>query len=266
MAICVRCKLDKPPEDFRRRPEKCNGLSSWCVSCIYEARKTRRACQAVEKRERKGPAEAPKRLCTYPKCSNQEHAKRLCSGHYQQVRNGIGLAPLRERGGNRVSTVDGITTVNLVDTRGRLVATTLVDAADWPDLSSTRWVRAACGYAVGGHPQRKLHRVLMSAAPTEEVDHINGDRLDNRRGNLRLVSRAQQAQNVARRARPADRGVYFEPLTVSGHPRKKPWYAAVMVDGIRHKSQFFVSKEEAKVAAVELRRRWCTHSVEDRHQ
>jgi hypothetical protein len=40
-----------------------------------------------------------------------------------------------------------------------------------------------------------MHRVVTQAVQGQEVDHINGDRLDNRRENLRIVTRSQNAMN-----------------------------------------------------------------------
>lgn len=42
----------------------------------------------------------------------------------------------------------------------------------------------------------RMHRLIMGALPGQIVDHINGDGLDNRRENLRIVSRAQNNQNA----------------------------------------------------------------------
>jgi hypothetical protein len=41
----------------------------------------------------------------------------------------------------------------------------------------------------------KLHRLLLNAKPNEFVDHINGNPLDNRRSNLRIVTRSQNIAN-----------------------------------------------------------------------
>lgn len=41
-----------------------------------------------------------------------------------------------------------------------------------------------------------LHRVIMGAGPGQVVDHVSGDTLDCRRGNLRITDRRGNAQNV----------------------------------------------------------------------
>ena len=40
-----------------------------------------------------------------------------------------------------------------------------------------------------------MHRLITNAPSDKEVDHINGDGLDNRRSNLRLTSKADNQRN-----------------------------------------------------------------------
>lgn len=42
-----------------------------------------------------------------------------------------------------------------------------------------------------------MHRFLLGAPTGMDVDHVNGNTLDNRRANLRLVTRSENAQNRA---------------------------------------------------------------------
>jgi hypothetical protein len=89
-----------------------------------------------------------------------------------------------------------------------------VDVSDYDWLSQWRWQqsRPNDGYArrsvrLGHHKDRRystiyMHRLITGVSDEFEVDHINGDHFDNRRENLRIVSRAENMQNrtVARNA------------------------------------------------------------------
>lgn len=46
-----------------------------------------------------------------------------------------------------------------------------------------------------GKDTKSLHRIITQASPGEHVDHINGDRLDNRRVNLRICTHRQNRAN-----------------------------------------------------------------------
>lgn len=54
--------------------------------------------------------------------------------------------------------------------------------------------------AAGHRTILKMHRLILGAPPGSEVDHENGDGLDNRRENIRLASRGQNCQNRRPRA------------------------------------------------------------------
>lgn len=88
----------------------------------------------------------------------------------------------------------------------------LIDAIDEPRVSSHNWhIRQSCGrfYARTNLPTgcpekpqvtRDLHTFILTAAPGLEIDHINGDSLDNRRSNLRVVTHSQNMHNCKLRA------------------------------------------------------------------
>lgn len=80
----------------------------------------------------------------------------------------------------------------------------LVDDEDYDELSQFSW-RNHLGYAARTTSRKtgKRTTVLMHRQLTEfagEVDHINGDRSDNRRENLRIVSRLQNCANTPARS------------------------------------------------------------------
>ena len=58
------------------------------------------------------------------------------------------------------------------------------------------FVYAVRQYLIDGKKTRiYLHRVIAGAKPGEVVDHINGNTIDNRRSNLRIVTRCENVQN-----------------------------------------------------------------------
>jgi hypothetical protein len=83
----------------------------------------------------------------------------------------------------------------------------LVDDNDYEMLSKFTWHEKRgkrTSYAVTGGrrfgggrrlPSIPMHRMLLLPDSEYEVDHINGNGLDNRRCNLRLVTKAQQQWN-----------------------------------------------------------------------
>lgn len=84
-----------------------------------------------------------------------------------------------------------------------------VDAKLYGWLSCMRWRRTTKGYAAhyftDGIRQRQLfmHRLVVFGTEDDpgEVDHVNGDKLDNRRCNLRPCTHAENMALWAERRR-----------------------------------------------------------------
>lgn len=80
----------------------------------------------------------------------------------------------------------------------------IVDRDIYPFLSQHKWSYSASG---GGYAVRVvlrktilMHRFILQAPKGVQVDHINGDPLDNRRCNLRLATAQQNRRNMAPRS------------------------------------------------------------------
>lgn len=73
----------------------------------------------------------------------------------------------------------------------------LVDDADEAFVRQWRWYPKKSRKLVYARncKRQTIHRLLLSAPPHLEVDHINGDTLDNRRANLRLCTTAENRRN-----------------------------------------------------------------------
>jgi hypothetical protein len=133
-----------------------------------------------------------------------------------------------------------------------------VDAEDFERLSKYRWSAHGKGYAVRGvhignrkYRHIAMHREIVGAEPGEYVDHINGDKSDNRKANLRIATNSQNLMNRGRNRNNTSgyKGVRYE-------KRRDKWAAEIKKD---YKSKFlgyFDCKHEAarayNRAALEL--------------
>ena len=122
-----------------------------------------------------------------------------------------------------------------------------VDASDYEHLGKFNWYLDKAGskeYAAragAGRPVR-MHRQIASPGPGLEVDHKNGDTLDNRRCNLRVCTRTQNNGNRKKSKRGSSRykGVWWE----CGNQR---WCAAL---GIRQQRIWCGRHKDEKDAAI----------------
>ena len=74
-----------------------------------------------------------------------------------------------------------------------------------------------------------LHRFILDAKEWEEVDHINGDPLDNTRDNLRLCT---HKENLSNKKTPSHNTSGYKGVTYFKHGKRiKRWKAEVKVDG-----------------------------------
>lgn len=90
-----------------------------------------------------------------------------------------------------------------------------------------------------GAKHHKLARALLNADVESVVDHINGNPLDNRRSNLRLCSRAENARNRA--ANDRWMGSKYKGVTVY----KDRWKAKITHDGIKCDLGCYENEEDA---------------------
>lgn len=126
-------------------------------------------------------------------------------------------------------------------TRGKFA---LVDDDDFEKINQFKWFFHDMGYAC--RKQRILmHRIIMNPPKNMEVDHINGNGLDNQRKNLRIVTHKQNMYNqkVQKNSISKLKGVRH-----MRDNRKKPWQAYICPDRKFISLGYFDSAKEAATA------------------
>jgi len=131
--------------------------------------------------------------------------------------------------------------------KGVFYGYTQVDLQDFDDVRDIAWTLDPRGYVAGKPPGSKnsvtLHRwIIYGAAKGGGVDHISGERTDNRRSNLRIASQTQNARNT-RLASNNTSGFKGVSLTAEGR-----WRARITVDRVELRLGNFDTREEAAAA------------------
>lgn len=124
-----------------------------------------------------------------------------------------------------------------------------MDDEDFDELSKVKWQHDTHGYAAHGilrdgkHIYQKMHYFILEQKEGLQVDHINRDRLDNRRANLRYATRSQNTANATRPNSSGYRGIRQDCST---------WCARASVNGKRIELRGFKTPQEAAKAYNEL--------------
>jgi hypothetical protein len=110
----------------------------------------------------------------------------------------------------------------------------MVDAEDYERVNRHKWCLSRSGNRV--YAQRRchgttirMHQFIMNPPQGKVVDHIDGNGLNNRRGNLRICNRQQNACNSRRRKAPNASSPYIGVYRYKNRPDK--WYVKVQCVG-----------------------------------
>lgn len=103
----------------------------------------------------------------------------------------------------------------------------LVSPEDAPILAGRLWGTHKRGYIQSGGS--KLHREVVSAPNGAIVDHINHDKADCRKTNLRLANDAQSVRNRKKLRRGGNPASAY----IGVHRNGAGWIARIVIDGRR---------------------------------
>lgn len=138
-------------------------------------------------------------------------------------------------------------------TQGRVA---IVDDQDFERLNQWKWYarRAPSRFASTFYATRnsrveggtrhsiQMHRVILGVGPGVEIDHIDGDGLNNTRSNLRIALKKENRRNSRKQAKPV---ASSKLKGVDWHEKSFAFRARIKVDGKLIHLGYFGSEEAA---------------------
>lgn len=130
----------------------------------------------------------------------------------------------------------------------------IVDDEDYAELSKYKWSYSSKEYAArntkvdGKWTKVTMHRIVNNTPRGFETDHINRDKLDNRRSNLKTVTPTENRWNTGINANNTSgfRGVYWE-------KKASKWKAMCTSNRKQYWLGYFETAEEAAQAYIDFR-------------
>lgn len=175
----------------------------------------------------------------------KSHGKVYCNKHYNQIKKygrTIDTNPRTPMDKNEIIVDGKIARVKIYDAKCNHIATAVIDAEDVNKIRYTKWKLSASGYAANtpkfSGSSKHMHREILGT--DQFVDHINHNTLDNRKCNLRVVTKSQNAMNQN-----------FKGISRNGCK----WYAHIKIDQKMLNLGIYLDEEEALYA------RWYAEQV-----
>lgn len=179
--------------------------------------------------------------CKCEWCNNKPHksGKGYCRTHYDQVRKYGNVLDIRTKANpNEIVVKEGYAELILRDNNGEETARALIDIDDIDIVKKYKWRFCSTGY-VKSTTLRKtisLHRFIMKPENDLVVDHINHNKLDNRKLNLRVCTREQNMWNKKTK----NKGIFKDKRN-----SLKPYRVQFQVSSKRLPTKYFTTYEEA---------------------
>jgi len=136
------------------------------------------------------------KTCKVGDCGKKYRTNGYCDKHYSQIKkHGKILKRTRSDKNEFIDCGDYYEIVLYSGlTEQREIARALINKDDYEKVNNIKW-HLANEYVESGNPKIKLHQLILGIKEDFVIDHINHNKLDNRKQNLRHCTKSQNGMN-----------------------------------------------------------------------
>lgn len=183
------------------------------------------------------------KVCKVEGCNDKHCGLGYCIKHYRQYKRHGHILEYTRFDLNEIILYDNYAEVILCNKDGEEVARSLIDLEDVELLKNIKWRLCKSGYAYN-NKIGFMHRLIMNCPNDMVIDHINGNKLDNRKVNLRICTTAENNRNQNKR-----RGDYSSQFKgVYWHKKANKWITRIKVNNKTKHIGYYDSELDASIA------------------
>ena len=169
----------------------------------------------------------------------------LCGKHYLQYKRYGKIQNRTKSDSNEIILKEDYAIIILYNNKSEPVAETLIDIEDIDKIKNSKWCKDKNNYVKNSN-QEYLHRVIMEESNLF-IDHINGNKLDNRKSNLRVCCNADNLKNRVKLPSNNTSGI----LGVRYREDRNKWYAEIQYNKQKINLGSYTEKDDAIKARLE---------------
>ncbi len=175
----------------------------------------------------------------------------LCSKHYQQLKLYGEIKQRTRKDLNEIVLYDTYAEIILYDRNNKEKSRAIIDIEDVERVKKYKWSEMGGGYATATYYKDNmktsilLHRLIMGLNNNTDYDHIDGNRKDCRKYNLRPVNKLENGRN---RLKPNTNTSGF--TGVSWNKLRNMWKSYIQVDYKQKHLGYFNNIREATIERI----------------
>lgn len=171
-------------------------------------------------------------ICKVKNCKNIIFVKGYCKKHYYQLRRHGKILTRTIYNPNEFINCSNYYEIILYNKKCQEISRALIDKDDLEKVKQYKWSLTSHNYIKNFKHNIQLHQLILGKKDRLDIDHINHNKLDNRKQNLRHCTRSQNMMNNK------SKGIFW-------YKNKNRWIAKIMVNYKNINLGSFINEQDA---------------------